>query len=314
MNTHHELIILGSGPAAYTAAIYAARANLKPLLISGQANAEQPAATHIENWPGYPSGVQGADLMNSLREQAERFDTETINDEITEVSLIHRPFTLTGQNTYTADALIIATGSSVKYLGLNSEAKFLGKGVSLNATSDGYLYKNQPVAVVGGGNSAVKDALFLSNIASHVTLVHRRATLKAEKALQERLLKKIEDGKISLKRECTVQSIFGDEDGLNRVDIGFHSVNTEETLKVRALFISIGHSPNTEIFNNQIDMYNGYITVFSGIEGGETLTSVSGVFAAGEVIDPYYRQPITSSASGCQAALDAEQYLAKLKN
>lgn len=313
MTIHRKLIILGSGPAGYTAAIYAARANLQPLLITGiEVGGQLVTTTDVENWPGYPHGVQGPELMTQLKEHAERFDTEIEYDYITRVDLTKKPLELQGQKTYTADSLIIATGASAKYLGLESEAAFKGRGVSACATCDGFFYKNRKVAVVGGGNTAVEEALYLTNIASHVVLVHRRDKLTAEKVLQDRLFNKVSQGKVTIKWDHLVDEVLGDSDGVSGIAIkSIHSGETEN-LDVDGLFVSIGHSPNTFIFENQLDMSNGYINVQGGTQGSSTVTSVPGVFAAGDVSDRHYRQAITSAGTGCMAALDAEQYLATL--
>jgi len=313
MSIHRKLIILGSGPAGYTAAIYAARANLQPLLITGlEVGGQLTTTTDVENWPGYPTGVQGPQLMTQFKEHAENVDTEIEYDYITQVDLQQKPFVLKGQKTYTADALIISTGASAQYLGLQSETEFKGKGVSACATCDGYFYKNQHVAVVGGGNTAVEEALFLSNIASHVTLIHRRDQLTAEKVLQQRLFDKVEQGKVTIKWNHQVDQVVGDESGVTSLILQPNGEQDKEALSVSGVFIAIGHLPNTSIFKDQLEMNHGYIKLNSAANNGATLTSVDGVFSAGDVSDSRYRQAITSAGSGCMAALDAEQYLATL--
>lgn len=311
---HERLIILGSGPAGYTAAVYAARANLKPLLITGmQAGGQLTTTTDVDNWPGDDAGVQGPELMERMKRHAERFDTEVLFDHIHEVELRQRPFTLKGDNgTYTCDALIIATGASARYLGLPSEQQFMGQGVSACATCDGFFYRNQEVVVVGGGNTAVEEALYLANIASKVTLVHRRDSLRAEKILQDKLFEKAENGNVVLEWNHTLEEVLGDNSGVTGVRI--RSTESGETKEIAApgVFIAIGHSPNTGIFEGQLEMNGGYIRVKSGLEGNATATSVPGVFAAGDVMDHVYRQAITSAGSGCMAALDAERYLDEL--
>ncbi|MBY6028833.1 thioredoxin-disulfide reductase [Halomonas denitrificans] len=308
---HERLIILGSGPAGYSAAVYAARANLKPLLITGmQTGGQLTTTTDVDNWPGDDAGVQGPELMERMRRHAERFDTEVLFDHIHEVELRQRPFTLKGDNgTYTCDALIIATGASARYLGLPSEQQFMGQGVSACATCDGFFYRNQEVVVVGGGNTAVEEALYLSNIASKVTLVHRRDSLRAEKILQDKLFEKAENGNVELVWNHTLDEVLGDNTGVTGARL--KSVETGATRDISApgVFIAIGHSPNTAIFEGQLDMAGGYIKVKSGLEGNATATSVAGVFAAGDVMDHVYRQAITSAGSGCMAALDVERYL-----
>ncbi|SEL36864.1 thioredoxin-disulfide reductase [Halomonas daqiaonensis] len=311
---HERLIILGSGPAGYTAAVYAARANLKPLLITGiQAGGQLTTTTDVDNWPGDDAGVQGPELMERMKRHAERFDTEVLFDHVQEVDLRERPFTLKGDNgTYTCDALIIATGASARYLGLESEQKFMGQGVSACATCDGFFYRKQEVVVVGGGNTAVEEALYLSNIASKVTLVHRRESLRAEKILQNKLFEKAENGNVVLEWNQTLDEVLGDNSGVTGVRLT--STETGETKEIQApgLFIAIGHSPNTGIFEGQLDMAGGYIKVKSGLGGNATATSVPGVFAAGDVMDHVYRQAVTSAGTGCMAALDAERYLDEL--
>ncbi|MFO8047073.1 MAG: thioredoxin-disulfide reductase [Halomonas sp.] len=311
---HERLIILGSGPAGYTAAVYAARANLKPLLITGiQAGGQLTTTTDVDNWPGDDAGVQGPELMERMKRHAERFDTEVLFDHIHEVELRERPFTLKGDNgTYTCDALIIATGASARYLGLESERQFMGQGVSACATCDGFFYRNQDVVVVGGGNTAVEEALYLANIASTVTLVHRRDSLRAEKILQDKLFQRAEEGKVVLEWHHTLDEVLGDNSGVTGVRITSTETGETKELAAPGVFIAIGHSPNTGIFEGQLAMSGGYIKVTSGLDGNATATSVPGVFAAGDVMDHVYRQAITSAGSGCMAALDAERYLDEL--
>lgn len=311
-HTHFPLIILGSGPAGCTAAVYAARAGLRPAIITGMAIGGQLTTTNeVDNWPGDSSGVTGPELMARMQQHAERFDTEMLYDHIVSADLSVRPFRLTGDSgaTYSSDALIIATGASAQYLGLESEQKFMGKGVSGCATCDGFFYKNQRVAVVGGGNTAVEEALYLSNIASHVTLIHRRSTLRAEKILQEKLLHRAAEGTIDILWEHQIDEVLGDAQRVT----GLRLRNTQNDLlsmiDVDAVFIAIGHKPNTDLFSGQLEMNDGYLVVNSGLEGNVTQTSVPGVFAAGDVADQVYRQAITSAGMGCMAALDAEKYL-----
>ncbi|CAO1660868.1 MULTISPECIES: thioredoxin-disulfide reductase [Salinicola] len=308
---HERLIILGSGPAGYTAAVYAARANLKPLLITGmQAGGQLTTTTDVDNWPGDEEGVQGPELMERMRKHAERFQTEVLFDHINEVELREKPFTLKGDNgTYTCDALIIATGASARYLGLPSEQQFMGQGVSACATCDGFFYRNQHVVVVGGGNTAMEEALYLSNIASKVTLVHRRDSLRGEKILQDRLHEKVESGNMAIEWNHTLDEVLGDGSGVTGVRLRSTLSGETRQLDAMGVFIAIGHTPNTGIFEGQLDMANGYIRVQSGLEGNATATSVPGVFAAGDVMDHVYRQAITSAGSGCMAALDAERFL-----
>ncbi|MDP0560847.1 MAG: thioredoxin-disulfide reductase [Candidatus Endonucleobacter sp. (ex Gigantidas childressi)] len=307
---HVNLLILGSGPAGYTAAIYAARANLKPSLIAGmQTGGQLTTTTDVDNWPGGAEGLQGPKLMDEMREHAERFDAEIIFDHIEKTDLSQRPFVLTGNNTYTCDALIIATGASARYLGLESEEAFKGKGVSACATCDGFFFRKQHVAVVGGGNTAVEEALYLSNIAKTVTLVHRRQTFRAEKILQNKLMKKVADGNIHLALDSSVEEVLGDESGVTGLRIRDANNGNTTDLALTGVFIAIGHTPNTDIFKGQLNMQNGYIRVNSGLEGNVTQTSVKGVYAAGDVMDTVYRQAITSAGTGCMAALDAEKYL-----
>ncbi|MBE0464745.1 MAG: thioredoxin-disulfide reductase [Halomonadaceae bacterium] len=312
METRHErLIILGSGPAGYTAAVYAARANLKPLLITGmQAGGQLTTTTDVDNWPGDDQGVQGPELMERMKAHAERFNTEVLFDHINEVSLDEKPFTLKGDSgIYTCDALIVATGASARYIGLPSEQQFMGQGVSACATCDGFFYRNQEVIVVGGGNTAVEEALYLSNIASKVTLVHRRDSLRAEKILQDKLFEKVEAGTIALEWFQEIDEVLGDNTGVTGVRLKSTLDGTVKEIQAPGLFIAIGHHPNTGIFEGQLVMNGGYIKVNSGLEGNATATSVPGVFACGDVMDHIYRQAITSAGSGCMAALDAERYL-----
>ncbi|MCC7515728.1 MAG: thioredoxin-disulfide reductase [Pseudomonadales bacterium] len=307
---HHRLIILGSGPAGYTAAIYAARANLKPVLITGmQQGGQLTTTTEVDNWPGDVHGLQGPDLMVRMQQHAERFATEIIFDHIHECNLQQRPFTLTGNNTYTCDALIIATGASAQYLGLPSEGAFMGQGVSACATCDGFFDRDQKVAVIGGGNTAVEEALYLSNIASHVTLIHRRDSLKAEKILQDHILEKAKHGNITILWNHTLDEVLGDNKGVNGVRVKNVQDGSTQNIDVSGVFIAIGHKPNTDIFAGQLAMQDGYLTINSGLQGNATQTSIEGVFAAGDVADHVYRQAITSAGSGCMAALDAEKYL-----
>lgn len=308
---HHKLIILGSGPAGYTAAIYAARANLQPVIITGMAQGGQlMTTTDVENWPAEVNGtVMGPDLMLRFADHAAKFGTEMIFDQIHTVDLKNRPFTLTGDmGTYTCDALIIATGASAQYLGLPSEQEFLGRGVSGCATCDGFFFKNQEVAVVGGGNTAVEEALYLSNICSKVTLIHRRESFRAEKILIDRLMHKVKEGKIQLKLNATLAEVVGDSKGVTGIKIKNNSGLVED-MALSGVFIAIGHKPNTDIFINQLEMQHGYIVTKSGTKGNATATSVDGVFAAGDVQDMIYKQAVTSSGTGCMAALDAEIYL-----
>ncbi|WP_322802760.1 thioredoxin-disulfide reductase [Vibrio alfacsensis] len=308
---HCKLLILGSGPAGYTAAVYAARANLNPVLVTGmQQGGQLTTTTEVENWPGDAEGLTGPDLMERMKAHAERFETEIIFDHINEVELSQRPFRLKGDSAeYTCDALIISTGASAKYLGLESEEAFKGRGVSACATCDGFFYRNQKVAVVGGGNTAVEEALYLSNIASEVHLIHRRDTFRAEKILVKRLMDKVESGNITLHTDRTLDEVLGDDMGVTGVRIKDVNNGATEDLEVMGAFIAIGHQPNTQIFENQLDMKDGYIIVKSGLEGNATQTSVEGVFAAGDVMDHNYRQAITSAGTGCMAALDAERFL-----
>ena len=308
---HSRLIILGSGPAGYSAAVYAARANLKPVLIAGlQLGGQLTTTTEVDNWPGDPEGLTGPALMERMQTHAERFGTEILYDHINEVDLKTRPFVLKGDmGEYTCDALIIATGATAQYLGLESEAAFMGQGVSACATCDGFFYKNQKVMVVGGGNTAVEEALYLSNIASHVTLVHRRDSLRSEKILQDHLFAKEKEGKISIIWNHQVDEVLGDNTGVTSVRLKSTQDNSTQTIDVQGLFVAIGHKPNTGMFEGQIELRDGYIQVQSGTKGNATATSVAGVFAAGDVADNIYRQAITSAGSGCMAALDADFYL-----
>ena len=310
-SSHHKLIILGSGPAGYTAAVYAARANLDPVVITGLIQGGQlTTTTDVDNWPGDIEGLQGPDLMDRMKNHAEKFDSLLISDHITKVDLSRQPFSLVGQSeSYTCDALIIATGASAQYLGLDSETAFMGKGVSACATCDGFFYRNKPVAVIGGGNTAVEEALYLSNICSHVTLVHRRESLRAEKILQKKLFERVDEGKISVQWNHVLDEVLGNEMGVTSIQIKSVKDNTSNELIVDGVFIAIGHIPNSEIFQGQLAMKNGYVTVETGIAGNATQTSVPGVFAAGDIADQVYRQAVTSAGFGCMAALDAEKYL-----
>ncbi|MCG6625250.1 thioredoxin-disulfide reductase [Acinetobacter baumannii] len=311
---HSRLIILGSGPAGYSAAVYAARANLKPTLIAGlQLGGQLTTTTEVDNWPGDPEGLTGPVLMDRMQAHAERFGTELVYDHINEVDLNVRPFVLKGDmDEYTCDALIIATGATAQYLGLESEQKFMGQGVSACATCDGFFYKNQNVMVVGGGNTAVEEALYLSNIAEHVTLVHRRDSLRSEKILQDHLFAKEKEGKISIVWNHEVEEVLGDNTGVTGVRLKSTKDDSKQEVQVQGLFIAIGHKPNTSMFEGQLKLRDGYIQVQSGTSGNATATSVAGVFAAGDVADSIYRQAITSAGSGCMAALDAEKYLDNL--
>lgn len=311
---HHRLIILGSGPAGYTAAVYAARANLKPVVITGmQAGGQLTTTTEVDNWPGDVHGLTGPDLMERMQKHAERFETKVIFDHIEQTDLNQRPFKLTGSSaTYTCDALIIATGASAQYLGLPSEEKYMGSGVSACATCDGFFYRGQKVAVVGGGNTAVEEALYLSNIASHVTLVHRRDSLKAEKILQDKLFEKAKNGNVTLLWNHTLDEVLGKDGAVTGMRVKGTADDKTQEVELSAVFIAVGHKPNSDIFTGQLAMHNGYIKIRSGIEGKATETSVSGVFAAGDIADHVYRQAVTSAGFGCMAALDAEKYLDKL--
>lgn len=307
---HHRLIILGSGPAGYTAAIYAARANLNPVVVTGmQQGGQLTTTTEVENWPGGAPELQGPDLMVQMQQHAERFDTQIIFDHIHETDLSQRPFKLIGSNTYTCDALIIATGASAQYLGLPSEEAFMGRGVSACATCDGFFYRDQKVAVVGGGNTAVEEALYLSNIASEVILIHRRDALRSEKILQDKILEKAKNGNIKILWNNTLDEVLGDDAGVTGLRVKSTVDDTTQEIDVQGVFIAIGHKPNTDIFAGQLQMKDGYITINSGLNGNATQSSVPGVFAAGDVADQVYRQAVTSAGAGCMAALDAEKFL-----
>jgi thioredoxin reductase (NADPH) len=311
---HIPLLILGSGPAGYTAAVYAARANLKPVMITGLAQGGQlMTTTEVDNWPADPNGVQGPELMQRFEEHARRFETEIIFDHIHTTKLTEKPFTLIGDSgTYTCDALIIATGASAQYLGLPSEQEFMGKGVSACATCDGFFYRNKPVAVVGGGNTAVEEALYLANIASHVTVIHRREKFRAEKIMQDKLLEKEKAGKVTILWNSQLDAVLGDDSGVTGLSIKNVQDGSLSQVDVHGVFIAIGHKPNTDIFEGQLEMDNGYLVTQMGRNGNATQTSVPGVFAAGDVQDQIYRQACTSAATGCMAALDAERYLDNL--
>jgi len=311
----HRLLILGSGPAGYTAAIYAARANLNPVMIAGiEPGGQLTRTTDVDNWPGDVEGLQGPALMDRMLKHAERFNTQVIRDHIIQCDLSQRPFLLKGDSgqDYSCDALIIATGASAQYLGLPSETEFMGKGVSACATCDGFFYRNQPVAVVGGGNTAVEEALYLANIASKVIVIHRRDKFRAEKILIDKLMEKVEAGKVEIAWNHVLDKVLGDDRGVTGARIKEVQSNKTQDLSVQGLFIAIGHRPNTEIFAEQLDMNNGYIQVKGGQGGGATETSIPGVFAAGDVMDHIYRQAVTSAGTGCMAALDAEKYLDSL--
>lgn len=308
---HCRLLILGSGPAGYTAAVYAARANLNPVLITGmQQGGQLTTTTEVDNWPGDPEGLQGPQLMERMREHAERFNTEIIFDHINEADLTNRPFRLKGDSgEYTCDALIVATGASAKYLGLESEENFKGRGVSACATCDGFFYRGQKVAVVGGGNTAVEEALYLSNIADHVTVVHRRDQFRSERILSDQLIEKSKSGNVTIKWNHGVDEVLGDNTGVTGLRIKSVDDGSTKDLDVSGVFIAIGHKPNTDMFVDQLDMEYGYVKVRGGSEGYATMTSIEGVFAAGDVADHHYQQAITSAGSGCMAALDAERFL-----
>ena len=312
---HHPLIILGSGPAGYTAAVYAARANLKPVLITGMAQGGQlMTTTDVENWPADADGVQGPELMERFLKHAERFDTNVIFDHIHTVDFKNKPFSMIGDSaTYTCDALIISTGASAQYLGLKSEEDFMGKGVSGCATCDGFFYKNQDVCVVGGGNTAVEEALYLSNIAKHVTVIHRRDKFRSEKILADRLFAKEKEGKVTIMWNHTLDEVLGDKTGVTGVRVKSTATNATTDLALKGCFIAIGHKPNTDIFEGQLEMKGGYIITKGGLSGDATATSVPGVFAAGDVQDHVYRQAVTSAGTGCMAALDADRYLESLR-
>jgi thioredoxin reductase (NADPH) len=312
---HSRLIILGSGPAGYSAAVYAARANRTPLLITGMAPGGQlMTTTDVDNWPGDVEGLQGPALMERMKRHAERFATEIVNDHLLSVELAARPLRLTGEvGSYSCEALIIATGASARYLGLPSEERFRGRGVSACATCDGFFFRGQRVAVAGGGNTAVEEALYLSHIAQHVTLVHRRDRLRAEKILQDRLFREVQSGKVTVIWNHTVDEVLGDDAGVNAVRLRAAAGGALQTLQVTGLFVAIGHTPNTALFEGKLAMHGGYITVKGGLDGDATATSVPGVFAAGDVADHVYRQAVTSAGSGCMAALDADRYLETLE-
>ncbi len=308
---HHQLVILGSGPAGYTAAVYAARANLDPVVITGIVQGGQlSTTTDVDNWPGDVEGLQGPELMERMKSHAERFDTKVVFDNINSVDLGQKPFRLEGDSTtYSCDALIIATGATAQYLGLDSEQAFMGRGVSACATCDGFFYRNKPVAVIGGGNTAVEEALYLSNICSHVTLVHRRDALRAEKILQKKLFERAAEGKVTIRWDHVLDEVLGDDMGVTGVRLKHARSGERSELKVDGVFIAIGHIPNSEIFKDQLEMKNGYVVVNTGLTGNATETSVAGVFAAGDIADQVYRQAVTSAGFGCMAALDAEKYL-----
>ena len=309
-DNHNKLIILGSGPAGYAASIYAARAGLNPIIIAGmQEGGQLTTTTDVENWPGDSDGLQGPELMERMKKHAQEFDVEIINDHINEVLLTKKPFILRGVNEYSCDSLIIATGASAMYLGLPSEKKYLGKGVSACATCDGFFYKEQDVAVIGGGNTAAEEALYLANICSKVYLVHRRDELRAEKILQDRLFKQEKAGKIEILWDTQLKEVCGDDMGVTSIKLD--NKGSEISKEVMGVFIAIGHKPNTEIFNGQLEMENGYIIIKSGLNGSVTSSSIEGVFAAGDVSDQIYRQAVTSAGFGCMAALDAEKYLSE---
>jgi len=308
---HCRLLIVGSGPAGYTAAVYAARANLNPVMVTGiEQGGQLMTTTEVDNWPGDVDGIQGPELMDRMRRHAERFNTEIIFDYINKTDLSKRPFTLEGDNaTYTCDALIIATGASAMYLGLESEEKFKGKGVSACATCDGFFYRGQDVAVIGGGNSAVEEALYLSNIAKHVTVVHRRDKFRSEKILSDQLIEKSNNGNVTIEWNSQLDEVLGDKTGVTGIRIKSTQDGSSKDINLMGVFIAIGHKPNTAIFDGQLDMNHGYLKVLSGLDGNATMTSIPGVFAAGDVADHMYRQAITSAGSGCMAALDAERFL-----
>jgi len=310
---HHRLIILGSGPAGYTAAVYAARANLSPVVITGiQQGGQLTTTTEVENWPGGPADLQGPQLMQQMQEHVERFDAQVVFDHIDEVVLSERPIRLQGSASYSCDALVIATGASAQYLGLPSEEAFAGKGVSACATCDGFFYRNKKVAVIGGGNTAVEEALYLANIASEVVLVHRRDALRAEKVLQDRLFAREKEGKVTIMWDHTLDEVLGDDSGVTGIRVRAVKDDSVAEVDLAGVFIAIGHKPNTDIFAGQLDMKDGYIKIHSGTEGNATATSMPGVFAAGDVGDHIYRQAVTSAGFGCMAALDAEKYLDNL--
>ncbi|TDO99523.1 thioredoxin-disulfide reductase [Marinomonas balearica] len=308
---HAKLLILGSGPAGYTAAVYAARANLNPVMVTGmQMGGQLTTTTEVDNWPGDDQGVQGPELMERMRKHAERFETEIIFDHVGKVDLQQRPFRLEGDSgVYTCDALIIATGASAQYLGLESETKFMGQGVSACATCDGFFYRGKDVAVIGGGNTAVEEALYLSNIANSVTVIHRRDKFRSEKILSDKLLEKAENGNVKIEWNSELDEVLGDDAGVTGVRILNKQSGEKKDLEIAGLFVAIGHKPNTDIFDGQLEMEDGYIKVQSGLEGNATQTSIPGVYAAGDVMDHIYRQAITSAGTGCMAALDAEKFL-----
>lgn len=310
-NNHHRLIILGSGPAGYTAAVYAARANLNPVLITGmEVGGQLTTTTDVDNWPGDVEGLQGPDLMMRMQQHAERFNTQIINDHIIEANIKDTPFTLKGDNeTYTCDGLIIATGASAQYLGLPSETAYQGRGVSACATCDGFFYRKKKVCVVGGGNTAVEEALYLSNLAESVTLIHRRDALRAEKILQDKLFERAENGNINILWDHTLSEVLGDDMKVTGVRVANVKSQAEQTLELDGVFIAIGHTPNTGLFEGQLDMRDGYIQIKSGLNGMATSTNIPGVFACGDVADSVYRQAVTSAGFGCMAALDAEKFL-----
>jgi thioredoxin reductase (NADPH) len=316
LTQHHRLIILGSGPAGYTAAVYAARANLNPVLITGLAQGGQlMTTTEVDNWPADPNGVQGPELMQRFQQHAERFKTQIIFDHIHTAKLQQKPFLLTGDaGSYTCDTLIIATGASAQYLGLPSEQTFMGRGVSGCATCDGFFYRGQEVAVIGGGNTAIEEALYLANIASRVTLVHRRDTFRAERIMIDHLMEKVKEGKIALQLHHVLDEVLGDASGVTGMRIRHVHSGEKQDIALKGVFIAIGHKPNTEIFAGQLEMDNGYIRTRGGSQGNATATSIPGVFAAGDVQDQIYRQACTSAATGCMAALDADKYLVALGN
>ncbi len=310
---HHQLIVLGSGPAGFTAAIYAARANLNPVVITGMVQGGQlTTTTEVDNWPGDVEGLQGPALMERMQRHAERFDTQIVFDHINSCDLSKRPFTLTGDmGSYTCDALIVATGASAQYLGLPSEEEFMGRGVSACATCDGFFYRDKPVAVIGGGNTAVEEALYLANICSHVTLVHRRDSLRAEKILQNKLFDREAEGKITIEWNTNLDEVLGDESGVTGLRLRATDGGETREISVDGVFIAIGHVPNSEIFTDQLELRNGYVVINTGLSGNATQTSVPGVFAAGDIADQVYRQAVTSAGFGCMAALDAERFLDK---
>lgn len=312
---HAKLMILGSGPAGYTAAVYAARANLNPVMITGmQMGGQLTTTTEVDNWPGDDQGVQGPELMERMRKHAERFETEIIFDHVNKVDLKNRPFRLEGDSgVYTCDALIISTGASAQYLGMESETKFMGQGVSACATCDGFFYRNQDVAVIGGGNTAVEEALYLANIAKTVTVIHRRDKFRSEKILSDKLLEKAKNGNVKIEWFSELDEVLGDANGVTGVRIKNSQTGEKKDLAVAGVFVAIGHKPNTDIFQNQLDMKDGYLKVQTGSQGNATQTSIEGVFAAGDVSDHIYRQAITSAGTGCMAALDAERYLDSLE-